>query len=116
MKKLKALILLTIVHIAVSCSQTNEPKVFNSNDWQNWEETENTLFDRFEMAKDLIRTDELMMSDKAEILKLLGEPNSNNKNSINYFLGHTGGGINTGRLTIIFNKDNKAIDFRISEN
>jgi len=116
MKRLKVIIILSVFQIAISCGQTQVSKNFNSNDWKNWEETEGSMFDRLEMAKDLIKTDEIMLFDKIEVLELLGDPNSFDKNSITYFLGHSGNGINTGSLNILFNDKNKVIDLSITEN
>lgn len=97
----------------ISCGSKTKP--FNPDGWKNWRETENTLFDRWDMANDLIRTDELMMFDKVEIIELLGEPNSNIQTRISYFLGHTRTGINAGQLTIEFDENNKVLDFIITE-
>lgn len=109
---LRGLFLLLIMQ-TISCS--TERKTFNTEEWKNWKETENTLFDRWDMANDLIRTDELMMFDKVEIIELLGEPSSTIQTTIRYFIGHTRRGINTASLTIEFDGNDKAIDFIITE-
>lgn len=111
---MKYLMFLFITLQMISCDDNT--KAFNSKEWRNWNETENSLFDRWDMANDLIRTDELMMFDKIEIIELLGEPSSTaNEKRISYFLGHTRNGINTGQLLIEFDENNKAIEFIIKE-
>ncbi len=111
---MKYLMFLFIILQMISCNDNT--KTFSSKEWRNWNETENSLFDRWDMANDLIRTDELMMFDKIEIIELLGEPSSTaNEKRISYFLGHTRNGINTGQLLIEFDENNKAIEFIIKE-
>lgn len=94
------IIFLSLLFIIISCSENVE---FNSTDWKNWVESENTIFLRWEMSKDLIKNYSLKGMSKDEIIELLGEPgNLSSSDIFLYYLGHTGSGINTGTLKLSF--------------
>lgn len=50
---------------------------------------------------------------KKEVLQLLGEPESKTENEFNYYLGASKRGINTGRLTILFDDNNRVSNFSV---
>lgn len=71
---------------------------FDSEKWINWVESENELDLRWNMVNHLIKTETLKGKTVEEIKELLGEPNSETRISLSYYLGMTGRGINTGHL------------------
>lgn len=80
---------------------------FDSHKWKNsnlyLEENQNL---RWNMMNDLRKKHQLVGMTKAEIEKLLGKFDEENKMFCSYYLGYTGRGINTGTLKLIFDKDN----------
>jgi len=78
---------------------------FVSNEWINWEDTESTYGLRWNMTHDLTNNYNLKGKTKEEIKTLLGEPSNESKNEMSYYLGLTGNGINTGSLTLKFEKE-----------
>lgn len=85
--------------VIVGCSKYEK---FDSTKWKEWKELEKNSDLRWNMSKDLIENYQLKGVTKDSIINLLGEPKSEQNNKFQYFLGHTGKGINTGTLTIIF--------------
>ncbi len=85
---------------------------FDSYRWKNWTESETEWSLRWEMMNSLRNNYELKGLTKAQIIELLGEPESKTKNEFGYFLGYSKRGINTGRMTINFEK-NKVTDFSV---
>jgi hypothetical protein len=71
---------------------------FDSEQWINWTESEMQPALRWNMVNNLIKTETLKGKTVEEIKELLGEPVSESKFSLNYYLGMTGRGINTGSL------------------
>jgi hypothetical protein len=85
---------------------------FNITEWINWEDTEATFGLRWNMTHDLTKNYNLKGKTKEEIKKLLGEPSSESLNEMSYYLGLTGHGINTGSLTLKFDKE-RVINIKI---
>ena len=73
---------------------------FNSSEWINWEETESTLDERWNMVNDLVNNYEMKGKSVSQIKELLGEPSLVSNNEISYNLGVTGHGINYGTLSL----------------
>lgn len=90
--------------ILISCNGQKE-STFDSEKWKNWEETESTLFLRWEMRNDLIENYNLKKLSKKDVIKLLGEPENESKDNFRYNLGPTGKGINYGTLILKFEND-----------
>ena len=88
-----------------SCGQISHAK-FDAEKWKNSDlNTEENWDLRWKMMNDLRKNHELVGMKKAEIEKLLGKPDSETNSEFRYYLGMTGKGINTGSLTITFNKN-----------
>lgn len=64
---------------------------------------------------DLRKKHKLVGMTKAEIEKLLGKFDSENKVYCSYYLGFTGRGINTGTLTIFFDKNNMVTSISVTQ-
>jgi hypothetical protein len=75
---------------------------FNSEKWKNWEMTEDTMTQRWDMVDDLQNKYELDGMTETEIIKLLGEPGSKTRIEWTYDLGMARRGINTGTLRLTF--------------
>lgn len=73
---------------------------FDSEQWINWTESEMQPALRWNMVNNLIKTEKLKGKTVEEIKDLLGEPESESKISLSYYLGMTGRGINTGHLRL----------------
>lgn len=86
---------------------------FNSDKWKNWTESETEWSLRWDMMNSLKNNYELKGMTKAQIIKLLGEPESKTEKKFRYYLGYSKHGINTGRLIIIFDKNNTVIDYSV---
>ena len=67
------------------------------------------------MMNSLRNNYELKGMTKKQIIELLGEPESKTKIEFEYHLGYSKHGINTGRLTIKFDKDNTVSDYSVWE-
>ena len=92
-----------------SCGQISHAK-FDADKWKNSDLGAEENWDlRWKMMNDLRKNHELVGMKKAEIVKLLGKPDSEMNSEFSYNLGMTGTGINTGHLTIIFN-DNEIVE------
>ena len=88
-----------------SCGQISHEK-FDSYKWQNANlDLEENWNLRWNMMNDLRKKHHLVGMTKFEIQKLLGSPDNEIHSEFYYYLGMTGTGINTGRLTIIFDKN-----------
>lgn len=117
---LKIILGIGILYILVVVSFVFKPDIndyfnrtkFNSTEWINWEDTESTFGLRWNMTHDLIKNYNLKGKTKEEIKALLGNPSSEYKNEMSYFLGLTGHGINTGSLTLKFENE-KVIEVKI---
>ena len=90
-------------------------KRFDSYKWKNWTESENEWTLRWDMMNSLRNNYELKGMTKKQIIELLGEPESKTKIEFEYHLGYSKHGINTGRLTIKFDKDNTVSDYSVWE-
>lgn len=64
---------------------------------------------------DLRKKYKLVGMTKLEIKKLLGKFDSENTTYCSYYLGFTGMGINTGTLTLTFDKNNVVTSISVSQ-
>ena len=87
---------------------------FDRNEWINWQYTEATASLRWNMVHDLTSNHELIGTNRAELIELLGVPDYEFKNEVGYSLGMSGHGINTGTLTVTF-KNDKVVDFKVTQ-
>ncbi|WP_342157206.1 hypothetical protein [Joostella sp. CR20] len=102
--------LIILIGFALKGRVTHEK--FDSAKWKNWTESETEWSLRWDMMNSLRNNYDLKGMSKNDILKLLGEPESKTENEFGYYLGYSKRGINTGRLTIKFDK-NKVTDFSV---
>jgi hypothetical protein len=102
--KNKITVLILSLTILISCNGQKEAK-FDSEKWKNWEETESTLFLRWEMRNDLLENHDLKGRSQKDVIKLLGEPENKSKDNFRYNLGPTGRGINYGTLILELEND-----------
>jgi len=86
---------------------------FDSDKWKNWTESETEWSLRWDMMNSLRNNYKLKGMTKDEIIGLLGEPESKTEVEFGYYLGYSKRGINTGRLTIKFDKNNTVIDYSV---
>ena len=84
-----------------------EREKFDSQLWIEWTYSENGFKLRWNMTNDLTKNYILVGKEVKEIKKILGQPSTESKTEISYFLGLTGHGINTGNL--IFKIENDRI-------
>lgn len=96
--------LILIVFLILSCTKQIDEN-FDSRKWKNWEETEATLFLRWDMRNDLIENHKLKGLSHKEIIDLLGEPEKEFKNQFRYNLGPARKGINYGTLILEFKNE-----------
>jgi len=87
---------------------------FDSEQWINWKESEMEPALRWNMVNNLIKTEKLKGKTVEEIKELLGEPVSESKISLSYYLGMTGRGINTGRLQFEI-KDGIVVSYSVGQ-
>lgn len=85
---------------------------FDSEKWISWTESEKQPALRWNMVNHLIKTEKLKGKAVEEIKELLGEPNSETRISLSYYLGMTGRGINTGRLRFEI-KDGVVVNYSV---
>lgn len=85
---------------------------FDSEKWQNWNETIEESSLRWHMIHDLENDYELVGKTRLEIIDLLGKPDYESENEIRYYLGMSGHGIDTGTLILILENDN-VIDYDV---
>ncbi len=98
-----------------SCGQFSHVK-FDSNKWKttNFNLEENWDL-RWKMMNDLRNNFSLVGMSKTEIEKLLGKTEIESSTEFSYSLGMTGTGINTGKLTIYFDKNNKVEKIKVTQ-
>ncbi len=88
---------------------------FDSDKWKNLTDSEAEWSLRWDMMNSLRNNYELKGMSKSQIIELLGVPESNTNDQFGYYLGYSKRGINTGRLTINFDKNDTVIDYSVSE-
>ena len=104
-------LLLTEILVLASCAnQTDVP--FNSEEWKNWVETEETQSLRWDMRKDLIKKHKLVGLTIDEVVELLGQPERKNNEELRYFLGMARSYIDTGSLILVI-KNGQVTSYRI---
>ncbi|MFV0431706.1 MAG: hypothetical protein ACK5MD_09400 [Flavobacteriales bacterium] len=86
---------------------------FDSDKWKNWTESESELSLRWDMMNSLRNNHKLTGKSRTEIIELLGKPDSETNTDFRYYLGMSKRGINTGSLTIKFNKNGIVTDFSV---
>lgn len=87
---------------------------FDSETWQDWEENETNMFERWDMVDDLIDNYELEGKSIRQINQLLGVSKADcpNKNCVIYYnLGPCRSGIDYGSLSLTF-KNDEVIDLK----
>lgn len=89
-------------------------KSFNSEKWKSWKETESSMSLRWDMKDDLVDNYNLVGMVKEEVIGLLGEPDYRTTFSVEYFLGMSGHGIDTGTLTLLL-KNGKVASIQVRE-
>jgi outer membrane protein assembly factor BamE (lipoprotein component of BamABCDE complex) len=92
-----------LVGFALSGNITHEQ--FDSVKWKNWTETERKMSMRWDMMNSLRNTHELKGKTRTEITKLLGNPETKSESEFRYYLGMAKYGIDTGHLTIYFDRN-----------
>lgn len=98
-----------------NCGKFSHEK-FSSNSWKNANlNTEENLSYRWDMMNDLRNQYDIIGMNKTEIKNLLGNPDSENNNEFNYYLGCSKHGINTGTLWKIFDRKNKVRKISVSQ-
>lgn len=98
---------IVILFTALSCGKVSHEK-FNSENWKNSElNLEENWSLRWDMMNDLRNQYEIIGMNKTEVIKLLGNPESKTDTEFSYYLGYSKRGINTGNLTLTFDKNNK---------
>lgn len=102
--------LIILIGVALKGRITHER--FDSDKWKNWTESETEWSLRWDMMNSLRNNYKLKGMTKAQIIELLGKPESKSENEFGYYLGYSKRGINTGRLTIKFD-NNKVTDFSV---
>lgn len=70
---------------------------------------------RWNMMNDLRKKHKLVGMTKSEIENLLGKFDDENKTYCSYYLGLTGRGINTGTLTLTFDKNNVVTSISVTQ-
>ena len=107
--------LIIIGFLLNSCGQISYER-FDSDKWQKTDPDirEKTQM-RWNMMNDLRNKFKLVGMMKPEIDKLLGKPDYEVDYEYSYYLGMTGTGINTGRLTIFFDKKNKVREIKVTQ-
>jgi hypothetical protein len=103
------LILGTAILIGLALKGNVDHESFEPDRWKNWVESESEPSLRWNMMNSLLEKHLL----KTEILDLLGEPESKTEKKFDYYLGASKRGISTGRLTILFDDNNRVSDFSV---
>jgi hypothetical protein len=103
--------LLILIGFAIKGNITHEQ--FDSEKWKNWTESESEWSLRWDMMNSLRNNHELRGKSKTEIIELLGIPETKNESEFGYYLGMAKHGIDTGHLTIKFDKNGKVIEFNV---
>lgn len=111
MNRIKKIFFIFLIFLLISCKDNIK---FDSKKWKEWIETETTQSLRWEMSKDLIKEHKLIGLKTSEIINLLGKPKNKNNSELDYYLGVSGNGINTGRL-IIYIENDIVVDFKVFE-
>lgn len=87
---------------------------FDSKKWKNWQETEWDGSLRWDMMNSLRNTYKLKGQTKTEITELLGTPNTETDLEFGYYLGMAKSGIDTGHLTIKFNRNGIVTNYNVT--
>ncbi len=109
-----AIIILTaiVLSLVVSCGSITHEK-FDSEKWKHSNYTsEETLSLRWDMMNDLRNNYALVGKPRKQIIALLGKPDTETNDSFDYFLGYSKTGINTGTLTLIFDKHDRVSKYQ----
>ena len=70
---------------------------------------------RWNMMNSLRNENELIGKSYTEIIKLLGNPDSENQNELNFSLGYSGNGINTGNITLFIDENRNIVKIKVRE-
>ncbi|MEP1034397.1 hypothetical protein [Ekhidna sp.] len=85
---------------------------FDSGVWKNWEESEATMFLRWDMRHSLLDKHKLVGMSVSEVFELLGEPSRRSSSEMSYYLGMARSGIETGSLNLTL-ENGIVTDYRI---
>ena len=111
-----SLILLVIISALLLLRGKFTHEKFNSEKWKNADQNlEENWSTRWNMMNSLRNENKLIGDSYAEIIEILGNPDSENDNELNYSLGYSGNGINTGNLTLFIDKNKKVIKIKVRE-
>ena len=95
--------MLILIGFALKGNITHEQ--FDSEKWKNWTESESEWSLRWDMMNSLRNNHELKGKSKTEIIELLGIPETKADTEFRYYLGMAKHGIDTGHLTIYFDRN-----------
>ena len=104
---------LLVLGFALKGTFTHEK--FDSKTWKSWVESEEAPSLRWDMMNSLRKSHQLKGKTKQQVLQLLGEPNSQSKNQLSYYLGYSKSGVNTATLFIDFNDENVVVRFFVNQ-
>ena len=89
---------------------------FESAKWKNSDQNlEKNWGLRWNMMNSLRTENELIGKSYTEIIKLLGNPDSENQNELNFSLGYNGNGINTSNLTLFIDENRNVVKIKVRE-
>ncbi len=98
---------------AISCGSITHEK-FDSERWKYLNDTsEDTWSLRWDMMNDLRNNYELVGKTRKQIIELLGKPDTDTNADVSYYLGYSKTGINTGTLTLYFDKEDKVVKISV---
>lgn len=107
MKPAIIILLAIVLSSVISCGNIPHEK-FDSEKWKHSNDTsEDTWSLRWDMMNDLRNNYTLVGKTRKQIIALLGKPDGDDDTKISYYLGYSKTGINTGILTLFFDKDDK---------
>jgi outer membrane protein assembly factor BamE (lipoprotein component of BamABCDE complex) len=107
MKPTIILLIAIVLSSAISCGTISHEK-FDSEKWKHSNDTSEATWSlRWDMMNDLRNNYALVGKTRKQIIDLLGKPDGNDDTKMSYYLGYSKTGINTGTLTLIFDKDDK---------
>jgi hypothetical protein len=109
-----ALSIIAVLFVAVLLRNEFTNKSFDSAKWKNWEESEASPSERWEMINSLQENQKLIGKTKNEIIDLLGTPDKKDNVTFIYYLGYTKKGINTANLEVLFNEKDIVSNFKIT--
>jgi len=101
--------MIILIGFALKGNITHEQ--FDSEKWRNWTEIERKTSMRWDIMNSLRNTHKLKDKTKTEITELLGNPET--KSEFGYYLGMAKHGIDTGHLTIYFDRNKIVSEIKV---